>query len=229
MCCISEDWLEYEALSQSPRLQTMGLPSPCLDHKCPSKSGFLYLVMPHSAHVKPFLPFFFPWTAGAAGVKEEEGGGSSDLGGKGTSTPDGSTIAGPRWVLICFFLLITFIIIHSMLAEHWQVLGYAGFYICDSLGNIWWEFRYINFSTNMHTCTQQRSKFLLCFPVSVLCRCAALGGCKVVPSIVGKDNRECIVIDVFELCWIQQSGIMWLDHCNAFHSGTRAPARGYES
>ena len=72
-----------------------GVPRPCFDHKWPSKSGFLYLVIPHSAQVKPCLPLFLSLPAGAAGVEEEEGGGSSGPGGKGTSTPVGST-AGPR-------------------------------------------------------------------------------------------------------------------------------------
>ena len=95
MCCVRDDWLEYEAFSHSPRLQAIGVPRPCLDHKWPSKSGFLYLVTPHSAQVKPCLPLFLPLPEGAAGVEEEEGGGSSGPGGKGTSTPVGST-AGPQ-------------------------------------------------------------------------------------------------------------------------------------
>ena len=100
------------------------------------------------------------------------------------------------------------IVTNSMLAYYWKVLGNAGFDFSNCLTNIWWECSHINFCTHLHTGTWKRSKFLLCFPVIVLASCAKLGRAEVVSPIIGKDYWVCIVIDVFKLCWIQQSGIM---------------------
>ena len=47
----------------------MGSPNLCLDHIWSSKSGFLYFTTPHSAHLKPALPFCFSVVLSASDVE----------------------------------------------------------------------------------------------------------------------------------------------------------------
>ena len=79
-----------------PLLQTIGSPKPCLDQRWPSKSGFLYFTTPHSAHLKPALPFCFSVVLSASDVE------GTDCAEEGSCCPEVPEVpgymAGPRWV-----------------------------------------------------------------------------------------------------------------------------------